>query len=71
MSEIVSLLHSLDFVCPHCEEYNEITDIDVSVTIRGKDVGRRTDECVFDHECENCGMKFRVTPHMDIDVKEI
>jgi hypothetical protein len=71
MSSIVSILHSLDFICPHCEEYNEITDIEVSVIIHGTDSGRRKDECVFIHECENCKGKFKITPHMDINVEKI
>ena len=71
MSSIVSILYSLDFICPHCEEYNEISDIEVSVIIHGTDSSRRKDECVFIYECENCKGKFKITPHMDISVEKI
>lgn len=71
MSKIGTLYGFLDFVCPHCGEYIEIYEIDVSVTVFGADVSRLVDECVFTYECEHCSRKFRVTPHMDIDVEAV
>lgn len=71
MSETRFLLGTLDFICPHCEEWNEIDDIEVSITIWGTDVGRMKDECVFEYGCKECGREFRVTPHMDINVEKM
>ena len=71
MSSTTFLCSSLDFICPYCEEYNEISDIEVSIIICGTDSSRRKDECVFIYECENCKGKFKITPHMDISVEKI
>lgn len=68
MSRVISLYSTIDICCPHCEEYNEIDDIDISVTIDNTDISRHKDECVFVHQCVSCGRKFKVTPHLDIGV---
>lgn len=68
MSEINSLLSTIDICCPHCNEYNKISNVDVSVTIDNTDLARPMDECCFDYDCDRCGKKFGVRPQMHISV---
>ena len=69
MSQIISLIRSVDLLCPHCEELTEDVDIDVSVTIWGTDVSRPKEECCFTFECDHCGQPIKVIPHLDIDIQ--
>ncbi len=71
MSQIVSLLDSIDVICPHCGEFNEISDIAVSMTIEDTDVMRKVNECQFTYGCENCHKEFKLNPEMNVAVEKV
>ena len=71
MSERIMMYKEFEMYCPHCDDIMEVGQIEVSVCIMNTDVGRPTGECVFTHECESCGGKVKVTPHLDIDVEAV
>jgi len=66
MSIRASISSSIQFACLHCEGWNDIELDDVSITIEGTDTKRSKTKFSFVHECEHCGGKFKVVPHMDI-----
>lgn len=69
MSTKNSLLHSVEICCPKCDEYFEISNVDISVIVMGCDIARRIDEAVFDIPCIHCKSEIQITCQLDIDVR--
>ena len=70
MSQIETLWGDIDIVCPHCEEYVELSDLEISVTIEGKDIMRHESEGIFEIICSECQKPIKCKAQLDIGISK-
>ena len=68
---LIRTVDCVDIICPHCEEYIEYLDIDVSVCVMGADVSRKITDGETLMRCEHCDLPIRLYADLVIDVDAI
>ena len=68
MGTINDLRTSIVITCPYCDAQLEVFDVEVSVTVHGHDIMRKSTEGVFGIKCDECGQEIKITAQLDIDV---
>ena len=64
----IHTLTSVDICCPHCGEEFEVFDLDICVTVEGKDVCSREGEGFFIVECDHCSKDIEISSQLFIRV---